>query len=151
MVYLGPTMPARRADGAAHGRTDMGTYTLTDEQVAALAAFGITPVPTVATASPAGPKVASPFTAAAGGTAVASVVSEARRAYPTDQAAQRAAVAVSMAPLHTCTVETTATLADGSVVPSALHGFLTAKVAGEPCPGIRGLAKGTACPGTIRA
>jgi hypothetical protein len=101
------------------------------------------------TSTPAAPRVASPFTATKSG-AAANVATEAMRLYPHDRASQRAAIAVTMEPGFTCSVDTEATLADGTVVPSALHGFTVRKDSGTPCAGIRGLAKDTACPGVIR-
>ena len=128
---------------------------LSQEQVAAIraiigddmAAFLTSPAPVAS--APVAPRIASPF---ATGTAAspASPAAEARRLFPQDVAAQRAHIAVSMAPRYTCTVETTATLGDGTEVPSALHGFTTPKESGIACPGIRGIAKGETCPGTIR-
>ena len=119
---------------------------LTQEQEQAIAAIlaGTAPVPS----APVKPVIASPFAGTSAGTAT-SVVSAARTMFPNDQAAQRAQVALSLAPRFTCSVDTTATVGT-ETVPSALHGFLTAKESGIPCPGIRGLAKDTACPGTIR-
>jgi hypothetical protein len=110
---------------------------------------GEVPAAPAVTSAPAAPRVASPFTATKGGAAV-NVATEAMRLYPHDRAAQRAAIAVTMAPGFTCSVDTTATLADGTEVPSALHGFTVRKDSGTPCAGIRGLAKDTACPGVIR-
>lgn len=145
-------MPGTRARVASsHEVPTMGTYTLTDEQATALAAFGIIPVPAApATASrPVAPSIASPFTAA---TATASgPVAYARRTWPDDMAAQRAYIAAERVPLHACSVDAVATLADGTTTTGSLHGFTTSKDAGAPCPGVRGLPKGTACPGTILA
>lgn len=122
--------------------------------LAALAAAGITlDAPTAdnpIVAAPVAPRVASPFSAVAGTAGPSSPAAEARRLYPASQAAQRAHVAVSMADGFTCSVDTTATLADGTTVPSALHGFTTAHKPGDPCPGIRGIGKGESCPGVIR-
>lgn len=114
---------------------------------AVIAAMG--EAPAAAAVAPVAPRIASPFTAAAAGGAQ-SVVAAAAALFPRDTGAQRAQIALSLAPRFTCSVDTTATLGDGSEVPTALHGFTTAKVSGEPCPGIRGIAKGEACPGTIR-
>jgi hypothetical protein len=129
--------------------------TLDPETLAAIGAAvqaALAPQPTAAPAvasAPAAPRVASPF-ATTGTAAAPSIVGEAMRLYPADRGAQRAHIAVSMADGLTCTVDTTATLADGSTVPSALHGFTVRKDAGTACPGVRGVGKGTACPGVIR-
>jgi hypothetical protein len=118
---------------------------------AVAAALATTPATTPApvASAPAAPRVASPFTATATGTS-SSVVAEAMRLYPGDRGAQRAHVAVSMADGLTCSIDTTATLADGTTVPSALHGFTVHKAPGTACPGVRGIAKDATCPGVIR-
>lgn len=114
---------------------------------AALAATGQTPA-----ASPAAPVIASPFTSAgvAASDSRPDVVTAAIAAYPGDQKSQRRTIAASMIERYTCTVDTTATYADGTVKPSALHGFTTPRKSGDPCPGQFGVAADASCPGTIR-
>ena len=122
----------------------------TQEDIDALrVALGITAPAAPVASAPAAPVVASPFAGTASG-AASTVATTARKAFPGDLAAQRASIAVSLAPRFTCTVDTTATYPDGTTVPSALHGFTTAHTTGDPCPGVKGLGKGEPCPGTIR-
>ena len=124
--------------------------TLTQEQQDAIAAIlsGTAPAAPVQSA-PVAPVVASPF-AAAGKAASTSPAAVAMRLFPQDRAAQRRHISTTLEPGYTCSVDTTATLADGTTVPSALHGFTVRKESGIACPGIFGLPKDTACPGTIR-
>lgn len=128
--------------------------TLTDV-LAALAAAGVTldpePAAPVATVAPTVAKIASPFAKA--GTKAAgpiTIADRARTAHPQDRHAQRVMIALSREPGFTCNVDTVAIMSDGSEVPAALHGYTVAKTSGEPCPGVSGLAKGTACPGQVR-
>jgi len=110
-----------------------------------------TPAAAPAVSAPAVAVIASPF-AATRATAArpATIATEAQRLYPQDRHAQRVHVAISRTPGFTCTVDTTATLATGETVESALHGFTTARESGVPCPGVAGLPKGESCPGKIR-
>lgn len=127
----------------------MAEYTIIDGVAYPIAASGATP--SVAVSAPARPVIASPFTAAKVAAAkVANVATRAIANHPGDRRGARIEVAMSQEPLFTCTVDTVATLADGSTVPTALHGFLTPYAAGAPCTGTFGIAKGESCPGVIR-
>ena len=122
-----------------------------------LASLGVgqTPEPVAPAApvqsAPVTARIASPFAKTGTVAGPLSVGARAIAAHPNDRRQARVQVAISREPLWTCTVDTTATLSDGTEVPSALHGFLTEQTAGAPCPGVYGVSKGTACPGTIRA
>lgn len=124
----------------------------TPEQLAQIAALIGAAQSSPAVAAPAAPVVASPFTASAAAAADGrpESVQAAIRAYAGDQKSQRRSIAVLMLPQYSCDVDTTATLADGTVVPSALHGFTTAHKTGEPCNGAYGIERGKACPGKVR-
>ena len=117
--------------------------------IATLNAAGETPAP--ATSAPAAGRIASPLTRVSGGTGKADTRPETvRYAVATfSMADARTFIASQDVPGYSCTERATYAAADGSTVEGALHGFVTPRAAGVACPGLAGLAKGTACKGTI--
>lgn len=93
-------------------------------------------------------RVASPF-ASAKSAKPETIADTALRLYPGDRPSAKRHVALSMAPGWSCTVDATVEV-DGVETPTALHGFLTERKSGDPCPGVYGIARGESCPGTIR-
>lgn len=109
--------------------------------------------PVEASSAPAAPVAASPFAAASIVSASAGKVDTTPE--PLRGASQhdaRRIAAVLAIPLYSCTVDAVYTV-PGEPEPrtGALHGFAFAHKAGEPCTGVRGIAKGESCPGVIRA
>ena len=106
-----------------------------------------------AAAAPAAPRVASPFQRVAGGTSKADTRPEVVRYAEATfgrSAEARTYIAANAVPLYSCTAEAIYASPDGNVT-GALHGFLYAKEPGSPCTGVSHVAKGTACPGKVRA
>lgn len=104
--------------------------------------------------APAAPRAASPFASAvrltdAAGNAEAAIPEPLRGLERKDR---KAAAAVLALPAWSCTVDAQYSV-PGEAEPrtGALHGFTFARTPGESCPGVSGLAKGEACPGTVRA
>ena len=124
---------------------------LTPEQTEAIAAILNGNVP--ASAEPTVVGIASPFASTKAAKAEAAyppAIAAILKRFAGDKAAQKREIARTLEAGWTCSIDATATLSDGTTVPSALHGFTTPRESGIACPGLSNLAKGEACPGTIR-
>lgn len=147
-----PCLRHTHARAPAREATGMATHDIAAIVAAVIAAMDA-PASDAPASAPAQPRVASPFVRVTGGSTASdtrpAVVREALRLWPGDRASQKAAIAAANVPAYTCDAPATYER-DGESIEGSLHGFLTPRTSGDPCEGVAGVAKGTACTGKIR-